>query len=325
MRRLTHKLYNYLYLQILISFFSLPILLLWGIEVSLFCFAGNILFAPFLFLFLLFSSLIFFTQLAYMPNYFFIWCLQKLTAFWLFLLNCIPAASPMVCPKPPILIILLIIFSLFMLLHVKKKLDIPFLCVHFLLFFLFLFALKNRQLHSVETISFGTHQLKLCHVNNQTVLIDQGYLGQRAYKESAILYDLRPELVKKSGTRTIDHLIACKPTNSLFATLSTMIEHLEIKTIYFPYFKGTLSKNGKYNYAQFCKKAKEKNISVHRIGSQPVQNETFFIKPLHTLIKSGNFSCVALAVLLQIDNNQITFYSATYEPSTHNLCQKETI
>lgn len=324
-RAFARKLYNYLYFQIVISFFSLPILLLWGIEVSLFCFAGNMLFAPFLFLFLFFSSLIFFTQLVYIPNTFFIWCLEKVTHCWLFFLECIPATSPMVCPKPPIIVLIVMIMTLFVLLHIKKKLDTKLLCIHFFLFFLFIFALKNRPIKSIETITFANHPLYIAYTNKQVIMIDQGYLGRRAYRQSAIMYELRPKIIKKIGSTTIDHLIVCKPTNSLFATLCTLIEQFEVKAIYMPFFTGTLSKNGKYNYAQFCKLIKEKNVIVNRIGSKPIKKKEFTINPLQTLIKSGNFSCAALEVLLQIDNNQITFYSATYKPSTHTLCQKETI
>ena len=68
LNRFYNHIIQFLQVQLFLSLASLPILVAWGIPFSLATVAGNFLFSPFLTLFLLLSSLIFFTELIFIPN-----------------------------------------------------------------------------------------------------------------------------------------------------------------------------------------------------------------------------------------------------------------
>lgn len=74
-------------IQLFLIIVSLPILVCWGLPLSLISPLGNILFAPILTLFLLLSSLVFFTELLHIPNSGIIWCLEHLNLLWSLMLE----------------------------------------------------------------------------------------------------------------------------------------------------------------------------------------------------------------------------------------------
>ena len=68
--RVNYWLMRTIYVQLYLSLMSSPILIYWGLPVSLASPLGNILFNPLLVVFLFFSSLLFFTELLHIPNIF---------------------------------------------------------------------------------------------------------------------------------------------------------------------------------------------------------------------------------------------------------------
>jgi len=74
------------YIQIALAFVYIPILVYWGLPISLMSIVGNIIFAPFLMLCILCAFFIFFFELLYIPNG--IWCtlFEHLTQCWTTLL-----------------------------------------------------------------------------------------------------------------------------------------------------------------------------------------------------------------------------------------------
>ena len=70
-------------IQLFITLVALPILVYWGLTVSILTIAGNIIFAPLLTIFLLLASLIFFLEILHFPNYYVIYLLEQLSCLWL--------------------------------------------------------------------------------------------------------------------------------------------------------------------------------------------------------------------------------------------------
>lgn len=72
-----------IYIQLTISFVCTPILIYWGLPISSMSIIGNFIFAPFLFLFIFLSFIIFSTELINIPNYFFCTVLDQLSTLWI--------------------------------------------------------------------------------------------------------------------------------------------------------------------------------------------------------------------------------------------------
>lgn len=87
MIRMGNRLLHFLHLQLFLSLISLPILIAWGLPFSWLTFVGNLIFTPFLTLFLLVSSLIFFAHLVSIPCGFLVSILEKITSWWIFLMQ----------------------------------------------------------------------------------------------------------------------------------------------------------------------------------------------------------------------------------------------
>jgi len=76
------KIVRFIIVQLFLTLISLPILVAWGLPLSILSPIGNLIFAPLLTLFLLFSSLVFFCELIYLPNAWLVWPLELITSAW---------------------------------------------------------------------------------------------------------------------------------------------------------------------------------------------------------------------------------------------------
>ncbi|MBD3273394.1 hypothetical protein GF385_03545, partial [Candidatus Dependentiae bacterium] len=87
LNKIKNYLINFLLAQLVVSLISLPILIFWGLPISKISFIGNLLFLPILIIFLVLSSIIFFTEILNIPNSIFIYFLNHISNFWDKLLN----------------------------------------------------------------------------------------------------------------------------------------------------------------------------------------------------------------------------------------------
>src|SRR5262245_46384432 len=74
---------RFIHVQLFITLISLPILIAWGMPISLLTFAGNLLLSPVLTVFLLLASLIFFCHMLFIPCGILIKLLEQVTSWWL--------------------------------------------------------------------------------------------------------------------------------------------------------------------------------------------------------------------------------------------------
>ncbi len=104
--------------------------------------------------------------------------------------------------------------------------------------------------------------LECMHKNDKIVLIDKGAIGRKMGSYSFVSYTLVPELIKKTGSMTIDYLILTKPGIFLFEGLATLLEKMTIKTIYMPYLDGAMDPKLKRIFNRFYAIAKSKNVQM---------------------------------------------------------------
>jgi hypothetical protein len=213
----------FIQIQFFLSLLSLPVLIAWGLPFSIMTIIGNLIFAPFLTIFLLCSSLIFFTELLHIPNAFLIWILEAVSSLWIWCLQW-SSKSWMIGFKISTLplSILIALLAIMILQHTRLgKKDMSGL-LYVLLFFSLLLANKLMSSPSQATITCNKKTVTIYRTHNKLTLIDNGALGEKINPTSWIAYTLLNKLTKTFGTFSIKNVFIkrCKlPTLDALATL----------------------------------------------------------------------------------------------------------
>lgn len=227
-----HRIYQWFIrfaqLQLFITIASLPILIAWGLPISLMSPIANLIFSPILTIFLLIASLIFFFEIFYIPNYYLIVLLDKLTGCWLYLIQ---QGSPrwlLHIPCPPSLFLLLPLLAAYAVIYfVKKNLLLRvFYLAAILIATVLLFAALNRQQTFSMPVKATRGSVTLLYKDKKTIIVDKGALSGTASVESWIDYTLFPAMTKQLGSTHIHKLIM----RNLNKTAVKAIEHLSKTT-----------------------------------------------------------------------------------------------
>jgi len=323
--KILHRIKNwflrFLQIQLVISLVLLVILPSWGLTLSLVSPIGNMLCTPFFMLFLMLSSLIFFLEILYIPNSFFIYLLEKITDFWFFLLPDMHNKSLIGFTKPPIWFIILIPIATFFILahkrlHPTKKSILALL----LLFTVSCAYLKiiNGPVNFVKQISCNNGAVTFLHHNGATALIDPGYMGQRVSAESWVQFTLLPEIIKSSGKTQIDQLIIMQPGKLTFDAATQLCKSIAIKYIYLTVFDGPMKPSTLKSFFALKKEAQKRDILIYRMGRKQsnikVNNKVnILITPLQKKLKYNKLRHPALCACItinKIDKKSVKIYSA---------------
>jgi hypothetical protein len=111
---------NFLQTQLIVTIAAVPILVNWGLSISLMTFVGNLLFSPILTIFLMLSSLVFFTQLLHIPNHLLLVILDWFTRTWANVLDLGSQRWLIEFCRPPTLLLLAIPVATLVILHVGR-------------------------------------------------------------------------------------------------------------------------------------------------------------------------------------------------------------
>lgn len=242
--RLLQSLLKSIQLQLFISFISLPFLISWGLPISLVMPISTLIFGPFLTCFLLISSLIFFLELLYLPNALFIWCLEHITTIWLACLNLEQRAWLIGFQKPPIIILLCIPIIALVAVHSQKIINIitrtGLLALLLITTCAALKLFPYTHTNKIATISCNKGNITLISSKNTITIIDPGFIASRPNYESFIAFTLVPEIIQKTGSTQIDHLIIYKLNKRILDAIQFLATKMLIKNIYIPAWKGKI-------------------------------------------------------------------------------------
>ncbi len=289
---------RFVQMQLFISLVSLPILIAWGLPLSIVSPIANLIFSPIFTLFLLFSSLLFFTELLYIPNTWLAWCLEQITNFWFYILSWQHNEWLYGFIKPSPWFLCMIPACTFIIVYTREtKKPVRTIGAFSLLFFGIALAshISSKQ-NTIHHIPFGNKHVTLIHAHNQNVLIDTGTIASRASAPSWINYTLIPYILQTTGSLQLDHIIITKPSTRIFEALTILCTKIKIKNIYLPYWKGTLPKNTWRNYFKMKKILQEKNGNLIRISSHGI------MLPLHKK---------SLLIITPLEK-QVTYHNATF-------------
>lgn len=301
-------------MQLYLTLISGPILVYWGLPVSVASPLGNILFHPLLTAFLFLSSLIFFCQILHIPNSIFVCALQKTSHSFHYLLGLGTQQWLMGFAKPPLWILLALPIATGLIFCCKKT-RTPYRSIGCLLALSVLFGVYLKYTSNplpVTSIPCNRGHISLLYTGNQTILIDPGVLGARLSSSSWVEFTLVPTIIKMTGKTTIEHLIILQPSQLTFDALCALANACHVKRIYMPLWQGLMSQGQKRSYAQFMESVKTNNIKLIRIKSEmalEIGTATLTITPQPKTIKSQEIEYNAWHVSGIIQGNSINCYS----------------
>lgn len=207
-----NKFCNYLELHLVITLCTLPVVVGWGLPVSLMSLFGNLFFTPVLSLFLLISAAIFFFEIAHIPNNWCITLLEYLTHWWQTILK---INSPYwlvgVCKTLwpcTILVACAVFFMYTKKSFTPKTRQLLLLCGFFSIFLVQWGYLQFQKDTSI--ITYKKSKMLVIRYQGKTTLFDMGLCKRLAYPEKWIEYTLKPHLFLHIGSYHIDSFISLK-------------------------------------------------------------------------------------------------------------------
>jgi hypothetical protein len=222
-----------MHVQLFLSLVSLPILVAWGLPFSLTTVFGNLIFTPFLTVFLLISTGIFFLELLSIPNQWLIYALEKLCALWMY---CLKKGSTTWLYGINLWGLGFCILSALVacvFLHHKQwgreKNSWPLFL--FLLTIPFVYQ-KIRSLFPQKSRITCIKKNALIFSNKgKTSVIDYGALGEKKSAGTWIQYTFLAETLKQCGSTQFD-TITCPYANAqTLEALNTLCKHARVKKI----------------------------------------------------------------------------------------------
>lgn len=312
--RIKKSLIQFLFIQTAVTLFSLPILIAWGLPLSIMSPISNLIFSPFLMAFLFLASLLFFTELIGIPNALFASGLEFITNWWFWILHKGSNSWLIGIPDSNSIVLVTMAGLGFIIVHHKK---IQSRAVRAILLFTLLaatclFLRNNTTLHSMHTIACNGGNITAIRSNNRTVIIDPGFLGRRTSSISWIEYTLLPFLNNEYGTDTIDHLIILQPTKLALEAIEKVVTTATVKNIYLPLWQGTAEKKFLGAYGTMRRACTQNNTNLVRIHKNVIELNRFTISitNLSEIIPYANITYPGLRASIEIDEKALHIHSA---------------
>ena len=217
----------FLELQLLISVVILPILIAWGLPISIMTIVGNLVFAQFLTAFIFVSALLFSSDLLGIPNSFIVIALEWITQIWHHLLSYGSAHwlfgfSSWVFPFSCIFAIAAC--RLYYLKIDSQNNRIAWLTILCIATPIIHQTFQSKSIYT--TVTQGSQKMHLIKIKNKIYAFDFGALGARASSQSWIEYTLAPTMIKTMGTTKIDNLILCKSNSRTQKACDALMKHI---------------------------------------------------------------------------------------------------
>ena len=217
----------FLELQLLISVVITPILIAWGLPISIMTIIGNLVFGYFLTAFIFVSTLLFTSDLLGIPNSFIVLTLEWITQIWHYFLSFGSAHW-------------LVGFSSW-LFPISCALAIAGCALYYYkvtsqnhrILLLGLFCVTTPIIHKVcqsksiyTTVTQGSQKMHLIKLHEKIYAFDCGALGARPSSQSWIEYTLAPTMVKTMGATHIDTLVLCKSNSRTQEATQALMQHI---------------------------------------------------------------------------------------------------
>lgn len=320
---------RFIQLQLFLTLLSLPILICWGIPFSVLSPLGNLIFGPALTLFLFVCSLLFFSELLCIPNGMLAYCLERITHYWLLIMHADSQRWLIGFIKPSSLVLILLVIATIMIMLMKKTATLHKSIIAFTLLFCFFagyLTICNKTHARMQTIACNKGMLTIFQDKNETLIIDPGHIGRSSAAASWAQYNFMASYIKDFGTTNIDHFILLHPSGFTFQALECLCTKMAIKNLYLICWDGAMKKSGLHCYGKLKRALTNGPTALHRIGKKTISltigSTKIALEPLPSTIAYQDITYPAMVVRTQIDNQNITIYSAKYINKNHAKSHK---
>jgi len=237
---------NTIAMQLFLFLLSLPVIVAWGLPISIMTLISTPLFGPALTLFLLLSTLIFICTLCSIPYSLLITLLDITTHAWDRVLSYSFSTWLFAFIRPSFFYMscwsIVNIFFLLYILELPTKKRLNLLCWYSCVIIILLHTQKYFSDESTYNFFSKSGNLKLFFKKNKTIIIDQSFFARQKSSDSWIQYTLIPTLIKKTGHTNIDTIIFTKLSKNSANALKSMTKQCHINHIILPFFSPLIDK-----------------------------------------------------------------------------------
>lgn len=289
-----------LQLQLFMLLVALPILVAWGLPISPYSPLGNVLFVPFITIFLVVASIVFFLELLYIPNTLPIWGLEQITSWWIWCMQFGVQGWNIGFPKAMLPFILIIfVITIAITLHPRIKKSYHYIAIYSCLLLCCIGVKRLYYTTTSPSISIGFKNKSLTIVKNRnglTIIDHEGLLGSNISVYSWIEYTLLSTLNKTFGTTAIEHLVTVKPGTVVFNSIAMLAKRVKIKHLYIMPWQGESPRELLKAYGRMMYALKEQNTVIHRLYQPTI-----------------TFPCDAHLIVIEKTGNRSSFHDCTYD------------
>ena len=275
-----HYLINYLKAQLVVTLVSFPILISWGLSLSIMSIVGNLIFIPLLTIFLLVSSLIFFTEICMIPNGLLIIVLNYLSTLWQVLLSLGNKQWLIGFAKPHFLILCIVCIIFISTLYAYSQSPTPQIKPLILMFllnctFLYGYTQVNNYFFSCSHSIVNEKLSIVLNKNGSIAFVDNGFFNRKRTVGNTVRFEIQPYLLKTFGTLHIQELRLNKPSGRSFIGALELCKCCKVDSVVVPYFNKRLSKYAWFFFFELKRTLKEQGIPFIRrslkseLGNQP--------------------------------------------------------
>jgi len=283
--------------QIFITIWSIIILSIWQIKISYISIITNIIFSPFIIIFLILATIIFFLEIFNIPNILFVYILNYFSILWINIINMIASNDFLIDISyinyyHILLKFILAIISSIVVYKEKNKL----ISIFYLLIIL-IFLINSRIIFKNNNIKNGIKILKynkkynflLIKKDKMNYILDINYLGTRDNNIKELI-----DILKKETIDNIENIISTSISLKSIKSYLNILENINTKMI-------TIIDNQKYykysnqlliEFYKFKDKAQLYNTKINIIDNNIFKNDFIKVKNIKNSIifkyKDGN-------------------------------------
>jgi len=206
---------HFITFQLFISLMSLPLLVAWGLPLSLLSPFGNSLFNPLLAFFLLISALLFITELIYLPNQWLCWLLEKINTLFIATSSSADSSWLVGIRQLPTLLLFCIPFiGLWIIITPRLRMQgARAMALTGALVVIFAGAYYTNSSYLDECrLANKDKPMVVAYADHTLAVFDQGTLSASFRCRSWWDYTLLSYITKKTGKTTIDYLVCLQPS-----------------------------------------------------------------------------------------------------------------
>ena len=232
-KRLWSAFYSFMQVQFFLSLASLPLLIAWGLPFSLMSVIGNLIFTPFLSLFLLLSCILFFFELLSLPTGLLIALLEKLFSFWMYCLSFGSTRWLYGIDEYGFFIAIFCFIIAGILLHHRRygQAKNHWYFSALLLAIPFIYQTARSYSFKKFLITCSKKTALATRSKGKISVFDKGALGEKQASNTWIQYSFLPEVLKKCGCTQFDTITTLNPTTRTLDALIALCNHATINTL----------------------------------------------------------------------------------------------